>query len=101
MTNKEQTRHEKPEDKVAAPGVQQNNAAKDKPEQEKSAMIKTEIKKAWNKLSEDDVNLYESQPDLFFARIKDKHGANREQAEARLQSIKNTCRNACSSEKVA
>lgn len=101
MTNKEQAQPSTSAPKTEAKETQQNNAAKGKPMQEKTAMIKVEIKKAWNKLTDDDVNLYENQPELFFARVKDKHGVTREQAETRLQAIKDTCGSACDSEKVA
>ncbi len=101
MTNKEQsgpstfaaTENEK--------DIAKKTSEKTKSPQEKAAMIKSEIKKAWNKLTDDDVNLYENQPEAFFARVKEKHGTTREQAEARLQNIKNTCSHACGGEKAA
>jgi uncharacterized protein YjbJ (UPF0337 family) len=97
MTNKEQNKAATPEIKTSAGSMQQNNPAKDKPAQDKTGMIKTEIKKAWNKLTDEDVGLYETQPEKFFARVKDKHGFSREQAEKRLENIKETCGSVCSS----
>jgi len=98
MTNKEQDRST-PVVKTTAPNMQASNTAKGKPEQDNTAMLKTEIKKAWNKLTDEDVSLYESQPDLFFARVKEKHSLSREQAEKRLLTIRETCGSACGSDK--
>jgi uncharacterized protein YjbJ (UPF0337 family) len=99
MTNKEQTKPATPEVKTAAGSMQQNSPATNKPAQEKAGMMKTEIKKAWNKLTDEDVGLYESQPDQFFARVKEKHGFSREQTEKRLENIKETCNSNCQSDK--
>ncbi|MDP2206798.1 MAG: hypothetical protein Q8K65_10890 [Alphaproteobacteria bacterium] len=95
--NKEQNKAATPEVKTSAGSLQQNNPATDKSTQDKAGMIKTEIKKAWNKLTDEDVSLYETQPEQFFASVKDKHGFSREQTEKRLENIKETCGSACSS----
>lgn len=101
MTNKEQSESSTLTTTENEKDTAKKTSEKTKSPQEKAAMIKSEIKKAWNKLTDDDINLHESQPEAFFARVKEKHGTTREQAEARLQSIKNTCSHGCGSEKAA
>lgn len=105
--NKEQNKAATPEVKTSAGSMKQNNTenkAENDSEgrdsgKEKSGTMKTEIKKAWNKLSDEDVALYENQPDQFFARVKEKHGFSREQTEKRLENIKQTCGSNCGSDK--
>lgn len=77
--------------KAMSPEQKQDAPQQAKNGHEKSAMLKTEIKKVWSKLTEDDINLHEKQPDLFFGRVKDKHGIERAEAEKRLESIKEDC----------
>lgn len=76
-------------------GTAQDNASA----QQKAEMLSAEIKKTWNKLSDEDVKLLESQPDQFFAKIKEKHSVSREDAQKRLTEIKGA--GGCTAEKAA
>jgi len=105
MTNKEQ--NQTAATKTSPQEIQRNtaenaNAARDthekaKPGQEKSLTLNAEIKKVWNKLTDEDINLYEKQPEQFFGRVKDKQGLSLEQAKERMTIIKKACDSACSS----
>jgi hypothetical protein len=67
--------------------------------QNNSAMMASEIKKVWNKLSDEDIKLYEKQPDQFFAKVKEKHNVSTEDAQKRMKEIKASC--GCTTEKAA
>lgn len=67
---------------------------------DKAAMFTTEVKKAWNKLSDDEIRLYETDKDAFFAKLKEKHSVSKEDAQKRIAEIKTECGN-CSTEKAA
>jgi hypothetical protein len=104
MTNEPQTPKATP---VIAPAVaaapsdqKQDNAATAPSAQEKTDMLNAEIKKAWNKMSDEDVKLQETQPDQFFAKLREKHNVTREDAQKRLKEIKASC-GACTAEKAA
>lgn len=79
-----------------APAGSPSNTA---PQQDNSAKMNAEIKKTWNRLSDDDVKLYEKQPEQFFSRLKEKHNVSKEDATKRLSEIKAAC--GCSTEKAA
>ena len=59
-----------------------------------------EIKKTWNRLSDDEIKLHADQPELFFAAVKTKYGTDKEEAQKRLTEIKASC-GACTTEKAA
>jgi hypothetical protein len=69
-------------------------------QQEQAEMMSAEIKKTWNKLSDEDVQHQKTQPDQFFAALREKHNVTRDDAQKRLKEIKASC-GACTSEKAA
>ena len=66
----------------------------------KAEKLGAEIKKAWNKLTDDDVKLLETNTAQFFANIKEKHNLTQDEAQKRLDEIKASC-GTCSAEKAA
>lgn len=76
-----------------------NKAMPDKQGKDPKAMLADSIKKTWNKLSDDDIKLYDNQPDQFFDKLKTKHGITREDANKTLRELKTSC--GCGSEKAA
>ena len=62
---------------------------------DKAAKISKEIKATWSKLSDDDVKLYASSRDQFFAKLKEKESVSKDDAEKRLQEIEKTCAAEC------
>lgn len=84
-----------PAEGACTSGTPQDNAST----QKKAEMLSAEIKKTWNKLTDDDVKLLESQPDQFFAKINEKHSVSREDAQKRLGEIK--AAGGCTAEKAA
>ena len=61
----------------------------------KFEQLKGEIKKAWGKLTDDDVLLYNGQKDKFLGKVQEKYGLAREAAEERMKEIEKSC--GCSS----
>jgi hypothetical protein len=80
---------------VAEPAAAEADVAAATPD-----MLNTEIKKAWDKLSDEDVAAYATKPDQFFAAVREKHGTTRDDAQKRLKEIKTAC-GACTSDKAA
>jgi hypothetical protein len=68
-------------------------------EQGKHEKLHAAVKKNWNKLSDEDINLYETSPDRFFSKVKDLHGINQEDAKKKMGEIKTSC--GCGTEKAA
>ena len=66
--------------------------------QEKAEKLSAEIKKTWNKLTDDDVKLLESDAAQFFAKIKEKHNLTQDEAQKHLNEIKAS---GCTAEKAA
>ena len=93
MTNYENTKI--PATNTSASNTDSSSVSK----QNNSAMMAVEIKKAWNKLSDEDIKLYEKQPDQFFAKVKEKHNVSTEDAQKRMKEIKASC--GCNTEKAA
>jgi hypothetical protein len=58
------------------------------PERAKNDTLTAEIKKSWNKLSDEDVRLYDRNPEQFFGKLKELHGVSKEDAQKRLAEIK-------------
>lgn len=56
-----------------------------------TADLDGEIKKNWNKLTDDEVKLHADKPDQFFAAVKTKYGIERDEAQKRLADIKTAC----------
>ena len=66
---------------------------------DKAAQFNAKIKEAYPKLSDDDVKLYASNKDQFFAKLKETQNVSKEDAQKRLAEIEKSCAGACSSEK--
>lgn len=57
----------------------------------KFEQIKGEIKKAWGKLTDDDILLYNGKQDQFFGKMKEKYGIAKEAVELRIKEFEKTC----------
>jgi hypothetical protein len=80
--------------------LKQDNALPLSAQLPKPEMLDIEIRKTWNKLSDEEVKLQETQPSEFFAKIKEKYGTDKEEAQKRLAAIKAAC-GTCTAEKAA
>ena len=89
MINNPETKKSYSNDKSTDANRQQTQ--ENQPTQAMTDTLRTEIKKTWSKLSDEDVKLYDRQPDLFFKRIKEKHDLNQEDAQKKLDQIKQSC----------
>lgn len=58
-----------------------------------------EIKKTWTKLSDDNVKLYATKPDEFFAKLQEKHNVSKEDAKKKIAQLEKDC--GCGSAKAA
>lgn len=67
----------------------------------KFEQLKGEIKKAWGKLTDDDILLYKGKQDQFFGKLKEKYGLAREAAEERVQEFEQACADSRKAEKTA
>jgi uncharacterized protein YjbJ (UPF0337 family) len=67
--------------------------------QEKTNALHAEIKKHWNKLTDDEIKMHSKQPDQFFGKVKEKHGVSKDEAQKQLATLKSSC--GCGSEKAA
>lgn len=103
MTNNEQT------PKTASSAIPLGNASSSVPaakhgehnktDQGQGEKLRSEIKKTWSKLSDDEVKLYAAKPDEFFGKLKEKHNVSKEDAQKRMAELKMSC--GCGSEKAA
>ena len=66
---------------------------------DKAVKFNAKIKETWSKLGDDDVRIYTSNRDQFFAKLKEKQNISREDAEKQLQTMEAACAGACSAEK--
>lgn len=66
----------------------------------KADELNVEIKKTWNRLSDDEIKLHAGEPEQFFAAVKTKYGTDKEEAQKRLTEIKASC-GTCTTEKAA
>ncbi len=62
---------------------------------ENSDKMRTKIKETWSGLSDTDIKLYDTKRADFFAKVKEKHGVSKEDAQKKLQQIEKDC--GCSS----
>lgn len=53
----------------------------------KFEQIKGEIKKAWGRLTDNDIMLYNGQQDKFFGKIKELYGTSQKDAEKRIEAF--------------
>jgi uncharacterized protein YjbJ (UPF0337 family) len=56
----------------------------------KAPSFYAKIKEAWNKMSDDDVKLYNTSRDKFFALLNEKHHVNKEEAERKIAEFQKT-----------
>ena len=63
--------------------------------------LKGSMKKAWGKLTDDDVALYEGQKDKFYGRVTELHGDAREAAEKKMAEMEKACGCASNENKAA
>lgn len=83
---------------VTAPMSGKHDTA-EAPSQEKTNALHAEIKKHWNKLTDDEIKMHSKQPDQFFGKVKEKHGVSKDEAQKQLATLKSSC--GCGSEKAA
>ncbi len=58
--------------------------------QGKFQQLNGEIKKAWGRLTDDDLALLDGQEDSFYGALKEKYGIAREEGEKRLKEIQDS-----------
>src|SRR5690349_9231425 len=65
------------------PAGWEQNAGKSPQQQQQTnpQQLKTKLKEAFGRLSEDEISLYDTQKDQFFNKLQDKYGLAREEAE--------------------
>ena len=68
---------------------------------DQASKLNAKIKEAYNKLNDDDVKLYSSNKDQFFAKLKEKQSVSKEDGQKKIQEIEKACDAACSSEKTS
>lgn len=68
-------------------------------EQNAHEKLHKEIKKTWTKLTDDNVKLYATKPDDFFAKLKEKHSVSKEDAKKKIAQLEKDC--GCGSAKAA
>lgn len=66
---------------------------------DKASMLNSKIKETYSKLSDDDVKLYTSNKDQFFAKLTEKQSVSKEDGQKKIQEIEKACEAGCSSEK--
>jgi hypothetical protein len=66
---------------------------------EKAVKFNAKIKELWSKLGDDDIKLYATNKDQFFAKLKEKQNVSKDDAEKQLKEIETSCAAACSSDK--
>ncbi len=53
--------------------------------------MKDKIKETWDRLSDDDIALYNGNEEEFFGKIQEVYGISKEAAESRIKEIQETC----------
>ncbi len=66
--------------------------------QGKAEQLKGEFKKAWGKLTDNDLMLYEGKRDQFVGKVVEIQGIAKEDAEKKIKAIEDAC---CSADKAA
>lgn len=51
----------------------------------------SKIKETWGRLNDNDIALYDGRREQFFARLQEKYGILRAEAEDRLQELEESC----------
>ena len=68
--------------------------------EEKVSKLKAEIKKTWDKLTDEEISFYDGKQNQFFDKVKEKYSLSREDAQKRLKEIEASC-SSCVSDKAA
>ena len=68
----------------------------------KFEQLKGSMKKAWGKLTDNDIMLYNGKRELFFGKLKEVYGLEKEVAERSIADFEKACTSAsCSTDKPA
>jgi hypothetical protein len=67
------------------------SAQQSKSEQSVTQAMRAEIKKTWSKLSDEDIDLYDSEQGLFFKKVNEKQNISPQDAKQKIERIKETC----------
>ena len=54
----------------------------------KIARLNVKIKKNWGKLSDEEVDSYQTRPDLFYSSVKEKYGMFQDDIEKSIKKLK-------------
>jgi hypothetical protein len=76
----------------------QSHNIKKSEESEDAVKLHTKIKETWTELSDDNIRLYDANPNQFFIALQKKHNVSREEAQKKLQQLEKDC---CCSTKAA
>ena len=66
----------------------------------KTIKLKAEIKKTWDKLTDEEISFYDGKQNQFFDKVKEKYSLSREDTQKRLNEIEASC-GSCVSDKAA
>jgi uncharacterized protein YjbJ (UPF0337 family) len=58
---------------------------------ENTEKLHKKIKETWSGLSDNDVKLYDSKREDFFAKLKEKNNISKEDAQKKLQQLEKDC----------
>ena len=76
------------------------NQNTNKPEaSDKAVKFNAKIKETWSKLSDDDIKLYASNRDQFFAKLKEKQNLSKDDGDKIITEIEKSLAAACGIEK--
>ncbi|MDD4617085.1 MAG: hypothetical protein PHW76_08255 [Alphaproteobacteria bacterium] len=53
--------------------------------------MKDKIKETWDRLSDDDIALYNGNEEQFFGKVQEVYGISKEDAESRIKEIQESC----------
>ena len=67
----------------------------------KFEQLKGSIKKAWGKLTDNDIMLYNGNREQFLGRLKEVYGLDKEAAERSIADLEKACTTACATDKQA
>jgi len=79
--------------------TEQNKTLHTQTDKKDSTALNAAVKKEWNKLTDEDINLYATQKDLFFKKVEEKQQIKPEASRKKMQEIEASC--GCSSVKAA
>ena len=53
--------------------------------------LEEKMKETWDKLTESDMNLYNTKREEFFSKLKEYHGLSKKDAEKKIKELEKTC----------